>query len=302
MGFSPRAYLLERKTFCCCLPVRVGAVAMSFLTMLLSGAVSLYIWVEVAQSDSQSTTNPDAQLDPETRTAFIISGAVQSLLFVASILGFVGAIVRKQSFVQIYAWFIWIHLFLSLAAGSYFLWVITHTIGSVEMQCKQGFTGNGEDPNQLCNQVLSLAGGLLIGIIVLIWLVEIYGALIIARYSHQIVNEKLEIRRQLMEFSTAPYRSYRSPAAAGNRAPRVGTHYRDLSNASEANIGLLVPHANTPYRDSRISREQQPEPGLPAYTAESAGYGGGRPWSLQEASAEEKRLMREAGDIDGSQE
>lgn len=83
---------------------------------------------------------------------------------------------RKQSFVQIYAWFIWVHLCLNLAVGSYFLWVITHTLGTGEMQCKQGLTGSGEygdGTNQLCSEVLSLAGGLLIGVIVLVWLVQI---------------------------------------------------------------------------------------------------------------------------------
>lgn len=128
------------------------------------------------------------------------------------------------------------------------------------------------------------------------------GALVISRYSHQIVNEKLEIRRQLMELGAAPYSSIRPlKANVGAPAPRGGTHYRELSNTSEANVGLLTPRAGTHYRDLSVPHEPQPEVGLPVYAAVSEGYGGGQ-WSLQQASEDEKRRMREAGDMDDSHE
>ncbi|KZP34601.1 hypothetical protein FIBSPDRAFT_846692 [Athelia psychrophila] len=273
MTFSLRAHLLERKTFCCCLPVRVGAIAMSLLTMLLSGAVSLFLWVQVSEAN-----DGDPPLDQDTVTAYILTGVVQTLLFVGSILGFLGAIVRKQSFVQIYSWFIWIHLFLSLAAGSFFIWTVTHTIGIGEMSCKQVIPQDGEQ--QVCSQVLSLAGGLLIGVVVLVWLVEIYGALIIARYSHNIRKDKLEIRRK-----------EELQLSAGH--PTFST--------SEVNLGLLAPPVGTHHQDITTTHDQHLEMGLPVYEAGTTGYGGGQ-WSLQEASAQEKRQLREAGDMDDEPE
>ncbi|KAF7969727.1 hypothetical protein HWV62_26140 [Athelia sp. TMB] len=245
---------------------------MSLLTLLLSGAVGLFLWIEV---DEAKNDNPP--MDQTQRIAFILSAVVQTLLFMGSILGFVGAIVRKQSFVQIYSWFIWIHLCLNIAAGSFFLWVITHTLGTGEMQCKQGVLEDGE--KQVCSQVLTLAGALLIGIVVVIWLVEIYGALIIARYTHQIKEEKREIRRQLLELSVGHGSAFRT---------------------SEVHVGLLAPHA-TNYQDANVHHEPQEELGPPVYDAENEGYGGGR-WSLQEISADEKRRLREAGDLDNEGE
>lgn len=128
-------------------------------------------------------------MDSDTHLAFILAGAVESLLFLASIFGyvpshsissppsnqparsFVGAVVRKQSFVQLYSWFIWLHLLLNLAVGSFFMYVVIRDLGAGRTQCKEGVLGTGEQ--QLCGKVLNIAEGVLIALIVVIWLVEI---------------------------------------------------------------------------------------------------------------------------------
>ncbi len=48
MAFSYRDLFFGGTTFCCCLPVRVGVLIMSFLGMLLSGILSIILWFEVA--------------------------------------------------------------------------------------------------------------------------------------------------------------------------------------------------------------------------------------------------------------
>lgn len=106
------------------------------------------------------------------------------------------------------------------------------------------------------------------------------GALIIARYSHQIRNDKIEIRRQLWQLSAGRDTAFRT---------------------SEASDGLLSPRAGTHHQDTATPHDQQHDLGLPVYEAETEGYGGGQ-WSLQEASADEKRRLRDAGDMEDEPE
>jgi hypothetical protein len=136
-----------------------------------------------------STGSHDPPLSSEVQISFIVAGVVESMLFITSILGwvipwsltdillimchrFVGAIVRKQSFVQIYTYFVYIHFVINLGVGSYFLWMITHTATlDKESVCTDDIQNNGT-PNA-CNKVFSIGKGVFIGTIVFIWLIEL---------------------------------------------------------------------------------------------------------------------------------
>jgi hypothetical protein len=87
---------------------------------------------------------------------------------------FVGAIVRKQSFVQVYAYFTYFNFVTNLVVGSYFLWMITHTVTLDQIAvCTNDFQ-TGTDQNT-CNNVLKIGKGLFIGIVVFIWLIQFCG-------------------------------------------------------------------------------------------------------------------------------
>jgi len=196
MAFSFKAWFLERKYFCCCHPVRFGVLVMSFLSWILSGAVSFLLWFEIASEDSisfchrrltSSTGSHDPPLSSSVRIAFIVAGVVESALFLASTAGlvslyprcyiyltvynrFVGVIVRKQSLLQIYAYFHYIHFIINLGVGSYFLWIVTHTATVDEIAVCVGQNNGGQNP---CNNVFDAGKGIFIGIIVLIWFIEL---------------------------------------------------------------------------------------------------------------------------------
>lgn len=48
MGF--KEYVFGGQTFCCCLPTRIGVIAMSFLTMLVSLLLAVIVFFEVASA------------------------------------------------------------------------------------------------------------------------------------------------------------------------------------------------------------------------------------------------------------
>jgi hypothetical protein len=87
---------------------------------------------------------------------------------------FVGAIVRKQTFVQVYAYFTYFNFVINLVVGSYFLWMITHTVALDQIAvCTNDFQ-TGTDQNT-CNDVLKIGKGLFIGTVVFIWLIQFCG-------------------------------------------------------------------------------------------------------------------------------
>ena len=48
MGNAVADWVFRRQKFCCCLPVRMGVIVMSFITTLLSGLLMIVLWYELA--------------------------------------------------------------------------------------------------------------------------------------------------------------------------------------------------------------------------------------------------------------
>ncbi|KAF9227421.1 hypothetical protein BS17DRAFT_764653 [Gyrodon lividus] len=177
MSFDLKAWLFQSSSFCCCIPVRAGVVSMSILTFLLSGAISVIIWFEVFHSYEFSS---------KERVAFILTGIVESILFSVSIIGFIGVVARKQLFVMIYTYFLYVHLVLNLIVGIYFL--IT-----VRMSNRQQLV-------DYCAQVFVNTSTELDSIVIFLLLIELYGVLIATRYVHRLRMQKRDIRSRRLGY------------------------------------------------------------------------------------------------------
>ncbi|KAJ6586997.1 hypothetical protein DFH09DRAFT_910218 [Mycena vulgaris] len=188
MAFSYRELFFGGTTFCCCLRVRLGVIIMTVLGMLFAGLLSILLWFEVASTPDMSSSE---------RTIFIIAGLVESLLFVVSILGFVGAVVRKQLFVQIYAYFIYVHFLLNLGVAIYLLYMIVHVSSSDQVKACQQAIQNTAAQSQ-CTGLLKLGLGIYGAVASIVLLTEMYGAIIVARYVNQVQREKRNIRASRM--------------------------------------------------------------------------------------------------------
>ncbi|KAJ7647264.1 hypothetical protein FB45DRAFT_892900 [Roridomyces roridus] len=180
MAFSYRELFFGGTKFCCCLPVRVGVIIMSILGMLFAGLLSILLWFEVDSSPNMSKGE---------RTVFIITGLVETLLFVASILGFVGAVVRKQVFVQIYAYFLYFHFLLNVGVAAYLLWFLVHASTSDQVKACQEAIKNTQAQSQ-CTGLFKIGLGVYGAVAGIVLLTEMYGAIIVARYVNQIQREK----------------------------------------------------------------------------------------------------------------
>ncbi|KAG7098615.1 hypothetical protein E1B28_000537 [Marasmius oreades] len=183
----PRTYWKEfffrSKTFCCCLPVRFGLISMSFLGILFGGILSIICWFEVA----------NVELEAPTKAALIVGGLVETILFAASMLGFIGAIVRKQSFVQTYAYILYVHFVLNLAVAVYLLVMVTKAASTAVVKaCQQTVKNTGAQDQ--CTGLLKSVRLVIVGVSAVVLFVELYGAMIAARYLNQIKVEKRTAR------------------------------------------------------------------------------------------------------------
>lgn len=188
MAFSYRELFFGGTKFCCCLPVRVGVIIMTVLGMLFAGLLSILLWFEVASTPDMSSSE---------RAIFIVAGLVESLLFVVSVLGFVGAVVRKQLFVQIYAYSIYVHFVLNLGVAVYLLYMLVHVSTTDQVKACQLAIQNTAAQAQ-CTGLLKIGLGVYGAVAAIVLLSEMYGAIIVARYVNQVQREKRNIRASRM--------------------------------------------------------------------------------------------------------
>jgi len=188
MAFSYRDLFCGGTTFCCCLKVRMGVLIMAVLGMLFSGFLTILLWFEVS-------TTPD--LSHKTRAICIVAGLVETLLFVVSMLGFVGTVVRKQLFVQIYAYFLYVHFLLNLGVAAFLLFELVHVSTTDQNAACQLAVHNSNAQSQ-CTSILQVGVGIYGGIAAGVLLAEMYALLIVARYVNQIQREKRNTRASRM--------------------------------------------------------------------------------------------------------
>ncbi|KIK67371.1 hypothetical protein GYMLUDRAFT_37478 [Collybiopsis luxurians FD-317 M1] len=296
----PKIYLKDAifhsKTFCCCLPVRFGLISMSLLGILFGGLFSVLLWFEVSDTS--------AQMDPHERTAFILAGLVETLLFIASTLGFVGAIVRKQLFIQIYAYFIYVHFLVNLAVAGFFLYVISHfSSTAINKACLDTIKNSGAQSQ--CSTFLSDFRTVYIVVALLVLLIELYGALIVARYVHQIKTEKSTARssRMILLDRAGRGRSSMMPGFDGT------ARYSKLSADQEDDVSLIPKNETMPaYPAGEFNPYENSEhpPIFPSHAHNSGpssaydkaseiedGYGGGS-WTHEQISQDEKAMLERA--------
>lgn len=205
---------------------------------------------------------------------------------------FIGVVVRKQLFVQIYAYTIFLHFFLNIAIGIFLIWLVTHFSTTAAYKVCLDTIQDPEAQKQ-CTGFLNTARSVWIVVTILVLLIEmcmfhwltlvinlchtIDGAIIAARYLNQIKSEKRDAR-------TA-------------RQSAIKLIPRNTDPSSDDQQQALLLHPNTtdysrefnPYEgDGGVARQ---ESSASAFSTRG-GYGGGS-WTHSDiAEAEKARLRR----------
>lgn len=278
-----RELIFHGKTFCCCLPVRIGVLVLSLLGVLFAGLLSIVLWFEVA--NGQSLTSGE-------RAGFAVIALVETFLLVACLLGFIGVVVRKQLFVQIYAYFLYFHLLLNIAAAIFLLVEVTRFTNSAAYHlCLDTIRDDGAQKQ--CVGFLQTARWVYFAVSSVLLLIEMYVAIIVARYVNQIQREKRRARRAQEDeasyrMSVRPPKSARYSALQDNEAllspgqgfgqPRSPGVRADPNYTS---VGDDIEYYN-PYEEADVGYRSMP--------SEEEGYGGGS-WTHQSLSHKEKMAL-----------
>ncbi|KAG2148362.1 hypothetical protein BD769DRAFT_1659881 [Suillus cothurnatus] len=217
MASSIKNYLLYSPYFCFCIPVRFGFLLLTCLSFLFSGVLSVLVWFELSHSYSLSS---------KEKYSFWAVGIVETTLLAVSIIGFIGAVARKQRFVGIYAYFVYIHLLLNVIVGIYFLVTIRQSNRQqIVDECYHVLANNQSESN--CQSLMNIPTYVFIAVVSFVLLLELYGALIATRYLNTLTKQKkVEHSRRLGLYHSV--------------ANILPSHSRDPSRMSD-DIELLRP-------------------------------------------------------------
>ncbi|CAE6377838.1 unnamed protein product [Rhizoctonia solani] len=176
--------------FCCCLPVRLGVFVLSFGSILTAGAYAAAIWYTVYMTKNQR----EAKLDKPQEVAFVVTGSIYTFLFVLSIFGFIGAAIRKRSFVSAYAQALWYMVGFQLASGAFFIYTLYRQKEVTIQKCMDELKATNPpadlDLRKACSVASTTWKIMYIIIFVISLLLHGYAALIVSRYVEQLSAEQ----------------------------------------------------------------------------------------------------------------
>ncbi|KZW01798.1 hypothetical protein EXIGLDRAFT_829732 [Exidia glandulosa HHB12029] len=189
------------RTFCCCLPVRLGALLLSALQLVLSGGVAAIAWREVFVTGIPAGTE---------RTALIVVGAVFTFMALVSAFGFIGSLVRARVLVAMFATMLYILVALSLGSGIWSVWSLFHGGGQefldacakqesqLDLAQAKSLAGEGNVDKvleSLCHGALDTIRIVYIVVLSITILIQLYCAYIVKEYAAQLGDE--EDRKQM---------------------------------------------------------------------------------------------------------
>ncbi|KAH7927132.1 hypothetical protein BV22DRAFT_1118441 [Leucogyrophana mollusca] len=234
--FSLRGWVFHSKSFCCCIPVRFGFVLLTLMSFLLGGALAALIWFELSHS---------WEITSKQHTALVITGIVESLLFILSIIGFIGVVASKQTFVVIYTYTIYIHFILNLIVGIYFLVEMRQSSRETVVDwCSESLAGTSKE--SACITLQNIPEYVFIVVTAVVLFLELFfsmfalkpvfldGAVIASRYVHRLRTQKKANRERRI--------GYYHAVPAPSLPPK---HSRTQSDASD--IVELLPSRDSAY-------------------------------------------------------
>jgi len=104
--------------FCCCLPLRLGTLIISFIQFLLCGAAAGGFWFLLWAAKERGLLE---NLENSARISLIVAGVVYTLAALIGLFGFFGSIFKKNGLVKTYLALLYLTLILEIASGVFSL-------------------------------------------------------------------------------------------------------------------------------------------------------------------------------------
>ncbi|KAF8200715.1 hypothetical protein BJ912DRAFT_577623 [Pholiota molesta] len=216
--------------FLCCLPLRFGVIVISFLQFLFCGAFAGLLWwalISASQKGDLGTVMESA------KTTVIVAGAVYTAAALVGLLGFLGAILRKNGFVKTFYILLCAVLTLQIGSGVWYLITFYRTRGQTLDECINGST----DANRIafCNSMDAfrrIPQGVMIASVVVPIVIQAYACYVVYQYSKFLGAQKAERRRMSSTFVPPSGPAYEPVMAHENTYPFAQQYpYSDASHA-----------------------------------------------------------------------
>jgi len=174
-------YVASRK-FCCCLPVRFGVFVMTVLGIVGGAVIGGVGWYETQHLGSLHLTK-------NNEIALYISAVSYTILGIISFFGLAGVIIKKKGFVSMYSTLVWLHLGFSIGTGAYFIYTLFHKVGDEDVSNCVG-SSSSDFEKDVCKKAFEVGRGIIIGLYIFVWLIELWGCIIVADYVGQLGEEE----------------------------------------------------------------------------------------------------------------
>jgi len=196
--------------FCCCLPVRLGVLILSFFQSLCHGALAALCWfLIITRSD---------QVSHKIKVALIILGSIESLAALIALGGFIGAVFKKEGGVSLYSWMINFQFGFQLVAS--ILAVVaffTEPKSELVQKCVNG--SSDQTVINECNKVVNASKPAIVAGVAVSLIVQLWFCWIVAAYSRQL-RERHSLHTRAMMLDTSSEFKYEAARGHSQEALR----------------------------------------------------------------------------------
>jgi hypothetical protein len=216
--------------FLCCLPARFGVFIISLLQFLVCGGLAGFLWWALWY-DSE---NDAAALAKTMKVTVIVVASVYTFVALISLIGFIGAILRKYKFIKTFFIVLFVSLLFQVAVGIWYLVTFYKTRNQSLDDCLDGSTNQTKLEYCKAIQVYKKypQGYILANVIVPI-VIQLYACVVVHSYSRYLEHEDAEKHRHF------------------NRVP--GPVYQPVNHRDEQHYPLTDGTYTYPFKDGSNS-------------------------------------------------
>ncbi|KAJ3572399.1 hypothetical protein NP233_g3112 [Leucocoprinus birnbaumii] len=171
--------MIRQRTFCCCIPVRAGVITLAIIGLIGGTGVAAIGCLNLVNL-------PPTQ---GNRIANGIQVGLYIVLALVSLFGLIGAIMRKRSLINLYFAILVGHLLFSFALGVYGMYRVFKDSPEYMEKC-QNDSSDDKVFMKICREGDLLVKGIVVGVSIIAWLLEIWACVIVFNYSKQLEEEE----------------------------------------------------------------------------------------------------------------
>ncbi|KAK0455391.1 uncharacterized protein EV420DRAFT_565630 [Desarmillaria tabescens] len=168
---------IKSNKFCCCLPVRLGVLIIGVLGVALGGIIAVGGIIQYTHLGG----------DIKNKLPYVIQIVVYGLYAIISLGGLVGAVIKRIGLIKTFYFILIVHVMFSIASGSFSIYRYFKDAPDSVRSCVNG--SQDDLVVEGCEKGVSVMKGVLIGVFVFVWLMEIWGCMIVKSYSRQLEDE-----------------------------------------------------------------------------------------------------------------